>query len=576
MISKRAPATVQRCRTCRERPVVSTRPRVEFCHHCLPGGPEVPPPCRRCGSHDYFSAGLCGRCHPLAPQPYESCRDCAAWGVRRHDKWLCTGCRSWRQRFAPATCRICRTAALPTNRDQTCRLCHRQALLHPTLTSEQANADGQQLFLASIAFPAVKRTARAARHAGGGVVASRPVRPVTHQQLTLLQLPRDLRRAQRLGTLPEPVDPDLARELDAAARDHALRHGWPNSTTKRTRKGIQVLVGLQDTPGAPLRTSDIMDLLQLQLSPLNVLEVAAGVGLLLDDREPTINAWFTRQVHGLPEPMVTELTAWFTTMTRGSTSPPRRRARSDTTTRAHLLWALPALRAWTTGGHRSLRQVTPTDVRAVLPSSGNPRSTMGAGLRSVFTILRGLKVLFVNPIARVRTGGHERRQPLPLDVMVIREALDSPDPARAALAALAAFHALRTADLRDAHLTDISDGRLRIRERDIPLADPVQVRVGAWLTYRNKTWPNSANSHLFINHWTATRTDPVGRRWLSLTLNIKTSALREDRILHEIHATGGDVRRICDLFGLTVSGAIRYLPALEPDLQPQPGHVDGR
>jgi len=39
--------------------------------------------------------------------------------------------------------------------------------------------------------------------------------------------------------------------------------------------------------------------------------------------------------------------------------------------------------------------------------------------------------------------------------------------------------------------------------------------------------------------------------------------LREDRILHEIHTSGGDVRRICDLFGLTVAAALRYLPDLE-------------
>jgi hypothetical protein len=42
----------------------------------------------------------------------------------------------------------------------------------------------------------------------------------------------------------------------------------------------------------------------------------------------------------------------------------------------------------------------------------------------------------------------------------------------------------------------------------------------------------------------------------------------EDRILHEIHATGGDVRRIYDLFGLSVEGATRYLKTVEhPDLR---------
>ena len=40
---------------------------------------------------------------------------------------------------------------------------------------------------------------------------------------------------------------------------------------------------------------------------------------------------------------------------------------------------------------------------------------------------------------------------------------------------------------------------------------------------------------------------------------VRPRALREDRILHEIHATGGDVRRIYDLFGLSVESATRYL-----------------
>ncbi|MBG6191706.1 hypothetical protein IWX64_002673 [Arthrobacter sp. CAN_A212] len=47
----------------------------------------------------------------------------------------------------------------------------------------------------------------------------------------------------------------------------------------------------------------------------------------------------------------------------------------------------------------------------------------------------------------------------------------------------------------------------------------------------------------------------------------RPQALREDRILHEIHATGSDIRRICDLFGLSVEGATRYLNTVEhPDL----------
>ena len=44
---------------------------------------------------------------------------------------------------------------------------------------------------------------------------------------------------------------------------------------------------------------------------------------------------------------------------------------------------------------------------------------------------------------------------------------------------------------------------------------------------------------------------------------VRPRVLREDRILHEIHATGGDVRRIYDLFGLSVNGATRYLATVE-------------
>ena len=35
-------------------------------------------------------------------------------------------------------------------------------------------------------------------------------------------------------------------------------------------------------------------------------------------------------------------------------------------------------------------------------------------------------------------------------------------------------------------------------------------------------------------------------------------ALRTDRILYEVEQTGGDVRRICDLFGISVETALRY------------------
>lgn len=61
--------------------------------------------------------------------------------------------------------------------------------------------------------------------------------------------------------------------------------------------------------------------------------------------------------------------------------------------------------------------------------------------------------------------------------------------------------------------------------------------------------------------------------WVTVRLGMSAQAIREDRSLHEAHATCGDVRRLCGLFGLfglfglSVSGAERYTAAVEhPDL----------
>ena len=157
--------------------------------------------------------------------------------------------------------------------------------------------------------------------------------------------------------------------------------------------------------------------------------------------------------------------------------------------------------------------------------------------------------------------------PLPLDTDAIRRALDSPDAA----VALVALHALTAGQLARLQVTDIVDGRLTLVERDIPLAGPVKVRLAAWLDYRNRTWPASINPHLFVGRRSAPRLTPVGKQFPWTRTDLRPQALREDRILQEIHATGGDVRRICDLFGLNIETAMRYALTLgHPDLEHNP------
>lgn len=260
--------------------------------------------------------------------------------------------------------------------------------------------------------------------------------------------------------------------------------------------------------------------------------------------------------------MQRELRRWHSLIAFGSKAQPRSKPRSETTIRLYLRWSLPALRFWAAAGHTSLRKITPEDVTAVLPESANPRAAMGQGLRCVFRVLKAHRVVFLNPLNRIRTGTHQTRHPMLLPPSALRDALNSPDPAQAALSALAAFHALRSGQLRNLLLTDIRSGRLHLDNRTIPLAQPVRDRITTWLSYRNQRWPHSANPHLFISKRTALGTDPVGVEWITQSLGMTTQIIREDRIVHELLANRGDLRRICDLFGLTIAGAKRYAATL--------------
>ncbi|MEV4513809.1 hypothetical protein AB0K00_33230 [Dactylosporangium sp. NPDC049525] len=56
-------------------------------------------------------------------------------------------------------------------------------------------------------------------------------------------------------------------------------------------------------------------------------------------------------------------------------------------------------------------------------------------------------------------------------------------------------------------------------------------------------------------------------KWVNARLGVAAQLLREDRIVDEITATGGDLMRVCSLFGMTVDGAQRYAAVLNhPEL----------
>jgi site-specific recombinase XerD len=167
-------------------------------------------------------------------------------------------------------------------------------------------------------------------------------------------------------------------------------------------------------------------------------------------------------------------------------------------------------------------------------------------------------LIFINPTTHIRQAPVNHPIPNPIDIAALRARLHSPDPACALTAALLGFHAVRVKDLRAIKLTDIHDRRLHLADRTVVLAPAVVDRLDTYLESRSATWPHTSNPHLFINVRSATHTRAVNQHWHTMQLGMPAQSIRQDRILDEAFATGGDLRQISELFGLSVSQANIY------------------
>lgn len=564
----------RRCPRCQVKPVA--HPKAVYCFDCRPYHRRPPPPCRRCGSPDYYSGGLCIHCHKYAPALPSSCPHCLSWGLFKHSSGICSACKDWRVRNPQTAACVACGYEKALNPDGQCRLCYRRARARARAQAgdeqdtrrAEAVLGGHQLFLADMEHALALKTAgrRHRRQASAAIgPVRRPIRPVTHRQELLFDAARDLSRITR-ADIAEPPLPDLVEALEAAANEFGETYGWPVDVTSAVRRGLRILLAIQDTPGAAIKASEtgLLRAFNLQAAPL--IEVLADVGMLDDDRPPAIAIWFDHQVRALPGQVRAELEVWFGVMRNGSTTPPRTRPRTDRTIRNHLTFALSAIRSFAEHCD-SLREVTRDHVRHVLPTGATRRSNVLFGLRSIFRVLKGRKMTFTDPTAGIRTSRLAGRTPRPLQVSELQEALDPRNPARSALAALLIFHGVRPRDLRSMQLVDVRDGRLHLDGRVVLLASAVTTRLAAWLDHRSNRWPRTANPHLFINVITATRTTEISYVWVNDTLGIPAHRFREDRILDEIHATGGDIRRASDMFGLSIPPLLRYLATLNhPDL----------
>lgn len=421
-------------------------------------------------------------------------------------------------------------------------------------------AAGQQLFIANT-FHAYHGRGKLEYQKKTTPVDMSLLRPVDWEQLTLFDSPRDLKIGLERG-FPPPPKPDVAAAFNVHVNDHANRYGWTASKTERVKRGIRILMGLQDTPGARIKRSDVALLSRIKHSAQVVAHVLETAGMLDDDREPAVVRWFRVTIAELPQQMRTELTVWFDIMRNGSAIPPRQRPRKDTTISTKLRWAMPALRHWA-GEHDSLCAIGRDNVHAAIAGKNAlARSTMLSGLRSIFTILKGRKMVFVNPTTRIKVNEPGGTIPAPVDLARLKELLNSDDPVKAALSALLAFHAVRIWQRRQMKLTDYRDGRLHVGDQVILLAPPVRQRLDAYLQHRQATWPTSTNPHMFIHLRNWSHHGQVGPAWIAIQLGMSPQVIRRDRILDEAHATSGDIRQLIELFGLSIAGATPYINAV--------------
>ncbi len=574
-----------RCFTCQVSRVAWVKPRVDYCYSCLPGGPFSAPACSKCGSDAYFSEGLCEKCHPGGPSYRGSCRGCLAWGVYRVHNWHCWSCRWWQGHYPLGDCIHCGRSTRICEQG-VCRLCLDQArmLQEPGRGPDllEANRYGQQLYFANMRFHVRKapRLQPESRRSQPTAIGRPPLAwvqvPLFEQAFDPALLHECAATAGRHLLGQCTTDGDLIRFCSDVVRVHAAKHGWSNRQRNDVIRSLRLVQLLQTTPGATVNATDVLQLSRYDGNVGSTLEVLAAAGLLIDDRVSHVERYFAGKTAHLPEPMKAQLEVWLEVMLGGSSRAPRRRPRAPQTARIHILGLTPVLQAWVDAGHESLAEITPADVLAALPIGGSRRYVAELGVRSLFTVLRARRVIFTNPTSRMRLMPMNRNVPLPLDTEAIRRALNSPDPAIALAVALVAFHALTAKQIAELKLTDIVDGRLVLGDRFIPLAAPVVVRLTAWLDHRGRTWPGSINPHLFVGRRSAPRLCPVGRQFPWSKTDLRPQALREDRILQEIHATGGDIRRICDLFGLSIAAAMRYAATLShPDLERPPVPVPG-
>ena len=184
--------------------------------------------------------------------------------------------------------------------------------------------------------------------------------------------------------------------------------------------------------------------------------------MLEDDIEPPVVRWFHAKTADLPEQMRRELGVWLDVMRNGSTTPPRSKPRADEHRSAPSSPSpCPSFEAGPLTATRCARSAALTCSPCCRPpASPAPPRCRACGRSSASCESR--KLVFTDPTFRIHVPAQAMTVPPAVDLAALRDALDSPSPARAVITALLAYHAVPMRQLAKLQLTDIRGGRLHL------------------------------------------------------------------------------------------------------------------
>src|SRR5262249_27493015 len=139
-----------------------------------------------------------------------------------------------------------------------------------------ANRFGQQLFLANMRF----QRPRSPRLRPEPRRRARELEPVVWRQPRLFELHPDPELIKQRALDP---DSDLIGYCNEIVSEHAARHGWSKRQRNDVVRSLRLLQALQDTPGAKIDATDVLQLPRYDGNINSTLDVLAAAGLLVDD-----------------------------------------------------------------------------------------------------------------------------------------------------------------------------------------------------------------------------------------------------------------------------------------------------